>query len=145
MEEETLSSNKAPALSKIGYVVILAVIMLLVLALIYLWAPAAPPIQPSATKLVIEAPLEAKVGSTIAVTVKAVDEDGRVDKTRNDIVEISITPEGLTDLSKIKVRLEGGEATVSFTVKASGKAVIQAKWIQGYSFLKTGSTSIQFT
>ena len=145
MEEETLSSNKAPTPFKASYAVILAVIMLLVLALIYLWAPAAPPIQPSATKLVIEAPLEAKVGSTISVTVKAVDEDGRIDKTRNDIVEVSITPEGLTDLSKIKIRLEDGEATVSFTVKASGKAVIQAKWIQGYSFLKTGSINIEFT
>jgi len=137
-----LSSDKAPKPSKIGYAVVLAVIMFLVLALIYLWAPS---IQPSAAKLVIEAPLEAKVGSTIAVTVKAVDEEGRVDKTRNDIVEVSITPEGLTDSSKIKIRLEEGEATISFTVKASGKAVIQAKWIQGYSFLKTGSTNIEFT
>ncbi|MEM3062360.1 MAG: hypothetical protein QW303_02270 [Nitrososphaerota archaeon] len=139
-----MASERSKTYPKISYIIILAVIMLLAVTLIYLWAPTAPPPSPSATKLVIDAPSEAKVGSTITVTVKAVDEEERIDTTRNDFVEVSINPKGLTDLSEVKVRLERGEATINLTVKASGEAVIQAKWIQGYSFLKSGSANISF-
>ena len=140
-----MSKVKADGRSKTALIIILALIVLLTATLIYMWMPPPQPPPPSATRLIVDAPQEARVGSTIKVTVKAVDDEGRVDETRNDIIGLSITPEGLGDLAENRIRLENGEAAVTLKVKAPGEAVIQAKWIKGYSFLKTGSTHIRFT
>jgi len=75
----------------------------------------------------------------ISIIVSAVDESGKVDTTRDDVVELHF--EGLTtaQLEQSRVTLRNGVANVGIKVPSQQSSFLTAEWVDGPTPLK-GST-----
>lgn len=76
------------------------------------------------------------LGEKIRITIMAVDDDGNIDSSRNDFVEISINPESRAILSQSKVKLENGRAYVTLVDEHQETIVLTARWANGSSSLR---------
>jgi hypothetical protein len=77
-----------------------------------------------ATKLVVRVPSYISERQSSTLVIVAVDEEGRVDRTRNDEIELTLTPMYNIQNPKVKldkniVKLANGEATVGITNEES--------------------------
>jgi hypothetical protein len=96
--------------------------------------------EPEATKLAIFLTLIGK-NRQKDISIKSITDEGKVDTSRNDEIEVSINPESglkfVDSSKKLRLKLINGE--VNATVK-SGQlpevAIITAKWISGKSPLQ---------
>ena len=93
--------------------------------------------KPEATKLAIFLSLIGKDREK-SISVKAITDEGKVDDSRDDEIELSINPESglrFTDKSK-KLQLKFINGEVDVTVKSGSLpevAILTAKWISGKS------------
>jgi hypothetical protein len=76
------------------------------------------------------------LGEKLRITIMAVDDDGNIDSSRNDFVEISINPESRAILSQSKVKLENGRAYVTLVDEHQETIVLTARWANGSSSLR---------
>jgi len=76
------------------------------------------------------------LGEKIRITIMAVDDDGNIDSSRNDFVEISINPESRAILSQSKIKLENGRAYVTIVDEHQETIVLTARWANGSSSLR---------
>ena len=96
--------------------------------------------KPEATKLAIFLSLIGK-NREKSISVKAITDEGKVDDSRDDEIEVSINPESglrFADSSK-KLRLKLVKGEVDVTVKSGHMpevAIITANWISGKSPLQ---------
>ncbi len=101
--------------------------------------------QPEATRLVIFLPgIERSTEKTLRVA--AVTDEGKIDTTRDDTVELSINNEGrmrFKDSSKnVQLKLINGEANATvISDQSHGVSIFKARWIGG----KTPLQPIQVT
>jgi len=72
-------------------------------------------------------------GEEIRITIMAVDDDGNIDSSRNDLVEISTNPESRAILSQSKVKLENGRAYVTLVDEYQETIVLTARCVNGSS------------
>jgi dissimilatory sulfite reductase (desulfoviridin) alpha/beta subunit len=84
-----------------------------------------------ATKLIVRVPSYVHHDLKEIITIMAVNSDGQVDKTRNDEIELMLTPLYRLDDSKVRlqsnlVKLVNGEATVDITSEESEFVKIEA-------------------
>ncbi|MEM3003795.1 MAG: hypothetical protein QXO25_00045 [Candidatus Bathyarchaeia archaeon] len=84
-----------------------------------------------ATKLVVRVPSYISERQRSTLVIVAVDEEGRVDRSRNDEVELTMTPMYNIESPKVKldkniVKLINGEATVGITNEESDFVKITA-------------------
>ncbi|WP_455276659.1 hypothetical protein [[Eubacterium] cellulosolvens] len=76
------------------------------------------------------------LGEKIRITIMAVDDDGNIDSSRNDFIEISTNPESRAILSQSKVKLENGIAQVTLVDEYQETIVLTARWANGGSLLR---------
>lgn len=102
---------------------------------------------PQATKLMLFIPQNIKLLREETISVKALTDDGMVDTTRDDLVELSINKESQVHFKNgektIKVQLIKGEAEAQImTGTAMGTVIFRANWISGKSPLQPLVTNI---
>ena len=76
------------------------------------------------------------IGEEIRISIMAVDDDGNIDSSRNDFVEISTNPESRAILSQTKVKLENGRAHATLVDEYQETIVLTARWVNGGSSLR---------
>lgn len=81
-------------------------------------------------RIVVDNPL-VNVGEEIRITMMAIDDDGYLDSSRNDLVEISTNTESKARLSQSRVYLENGKAYVILVDDNEESVVITVRWISG--------------
>jgi len=72
----------------------------------------------------------------ISVIVSAVDESGKVDTTRNDVVELHFEGTTTTQLEQSRFTLKNGQATIGVKVHSQQSSFLTARWIDGPTPLK---------
>lgn len=72
----------------------------------------------------------------ISVIVSAVDESGKVDTTRNDVVELHFEGTTTAQLEHSRVTLRNGQANVGIKVHSQQSSFLTAKWVDGPTPLK---------
>jgi len=102
---------------------------------------------PQATKLMLFIPQNIKLLREETISVKALTDDGMVDTTRDDLVELSINKESQVHFKNgekaIKVQLIKGEAEAQIMTGTAMETVIfRANWISGKSPLQSLVTNI---
>lgn len=105
------------------------------------------PQETGATKLMIfHEGYNIEQDRTVELTIRAVDNDGTIDTSRNDTVELNATSLSYlttrSELSATMFSLQNGTATVSFTGHAQEMVRITASWKSGKSELKPGMITI---
>ena len=141
-ERGTVSSTRPGV--RIEYVLSGLVLLFVLLTLYFVWVPPSSSGYVSATRLELVVPETAAVGDRVIVLVRAVDEQGRLDVKRSDIVDISVSPGAKVELSVTQVTLEKGQAQLTIVGLAPGTVTIIATWTSGYAFLDQGSASVTF-
>ena len=94
-----------------------------------------------ATRLVIFLPPKKGI-SEATITVKAITDDGNIDTTRDDVIELSLNQESgtrFTDSSKtLRLTLVNGEVKANVLTKNFNEVVvINANWISGRTPLQS--------
>ena len=120
----------------IFFVLILAIFLVVIPSLFFI------PQDPQATKLIIVAsttfiPLD----KPVELTIKAVDDIGKLDSTRNDIVELSLTSVSYDNpsahLTTKKIRLIDGVGSVYIQGEVPEVVDITVQWKEGKSSLES--------
>lgn len=86
---------------------------------------------------------QATVGETVNIRVLAINDENRLDSTRNDLIEVSVNPESRAKLSQSRVGLTGGIAEITLTDDYEEPVVVTVTWINGQSTLRGDSTLIR--
>ena len=121
------------------------VLLFLDVTLIFIWNPLPSPSgYVSATRLEVFVADTARVGEQVTVVIRAIDDQGRVDVKRNDLVNVSVGPKASAQLSTSRVALKNGEAALTILGVAPETVTITAAWVSGYSFLDDGEATITF-
>ncbi|MBS7623152.1 hypothetical protein KEJ39_05700 [Candidatus Bathyarchaeota archaeon] len=100
------------------------------------------PTVTSATKLMIlHEGYNIELGKPTELTVRAVNEEGLVDTSRDDLVQLNITSLSYmsthSELSATTLRLQNGSATAFVIGRATEMVRITAEWKEGRSELKS--------
>lgn len=101
-----------------------------------------------ATKLIIVyEKIPVKVNVPKKLIVKAVDDKGRIDGSRNDLIELNLTslsyPKPLAKLSQHTLNLVNGTATVTLMGPLKEMLLITVLWKEGKTNLESHSILIQ--
>jgi DNA/RNA endonuclease YhcR with UshA esterase domain len=104
--------------------------------------------EPGATRLIIVYErVHVGVGERKELSVRAVDDDGVIDRSRDDLVNIEVTSLNyrncLTRLDASTIRLQNGTGSVTLTGTAMEMLRLTAVWREGRSELRSGETLIQ--
>lgn len=105
------------------------------------------PTSPEAIKLVLSvpAPNAVTIGQPEVMTVYAANAEGKIDRTRNDTVELTIDPlNSGVRLSVTRVTLVNGEATFTVVSSRSELVTLTATWVIGRTPLKSAVVSLNF-
>ena len=109
----------------------------------------ASPNEQGANRLIIvlERDFHVGVDDLKYMTIKAVDQNGAVDKSRNDLVQLNLTSlsheHTSTKLSVNELRLENGSANVSISGPVADLVKVTVSWKEGRSRLEPGETLVQ--
>ena len=101
--------------------------------------------SPDAVKLVIIGPPSntITIGQQQVITVYAVNTNGQIDKSRNDIIELIIDPpDSATILNSTRANLKNGEATFVIVINQSEIVILTAHWIAGRTSLESAVVSL---
>jgi len=105
------------------------------------------PTSPEAVKLVLSVPSSntITINRPEIVTVYAANTEGQMDRTRNDIVELTLDPpDSGVQLSATRVTLVNGEAKFTVMSSKSELVALTATWIDGRTPLKPAVVSLNF-
>jgi hypothetical protein len=104
--------------------------------------------EPGATKLIIvfeKTPVKVNVPKKLIV--KAVDDKGRLDESRNDLIEFNLTslsyPKSMAKLSQYTLNLVNGTATVILSGPLKEMLLITVDWKSGKTHLESYAILIQ--
>lgn len=78
----------------------------------------------------------------ISAIVSAVDESGKVDITRDDIVELSFAGTSASELEQSRVRLKNGEASIGIKVYLQQSSFLTVRWVSGPTPLKESTVLV---
>jgi len=95
-------------------------------------------------RLVADKP-QATVGEKVNIVIAAVSDEGRLDSTRNDSVEVSLNLDSKARLSQSRVNLVRGRAEVALVDDYEEPVVVTVRWISGRSILRGDSTLIRIS
>lgn len=101
--------------------------------------------SPEAVKLVISGPPSntITIGQPQVITIYAVNTNGKIDRSRNDIIELIIDPPGsATILNSTRANLRNGEATFIVVINQSGIVILTSNWIAGRTPLESTMVSV---
>ena len=135
------------AQSLFGLVIILMVVST---SIYYYYVPQteASKEQSRTLKMAIGSPsskgIRAVATSIIPITLWGIDENGDVDKTRNDVIEVTLAPSEILELKQSEINLVQGEATLEVYVISGGmdNVLLTAVWVSGESYLEPASILI---
>jgi hypothetical protein len=84
--------------------------------------------------------------NVIEISIWVADENGDVDTTRNDVIEVTLAPSKILELKESKINLVRGEAKVEIHVISEGKdeVLLTAVWVSGESYLDPASILIVY-
>ena len=81
------------------------------------------------------------------IMIKAVDNGGNIDKSRNDLLQLNLTSlshgNTLTKLNAYNLRLENGSANASLSGPTADLVMVTVTWKEGKSKLEPGQALIQ--
>ena len=106
--------------------------------------------QPSeeAIRLKLVAPSSVPPNKEILINIYAVNEVGKVDTTRKDIIELSLTDNEVAKLNTTRVTLKDGKATITIvgetTRMGRNSVTVVGTWVSGETRLMSSQTSIIF-
>lgn len=82
----------------------------------------------------------------VEINIWVADENGDVDKTRNDVIEVTLAPSKILELKESKINLVQGEATLEVDVISEGRdeVLLTAIWVSGESYLDPASILIVY-
>jgi hypothetical protein len=105
------------------------------------------PKETGATKLMIfHEGYNVEQDKTVELTIRAVDNDGTLDTSRNDTVELNATSlsyaKSRSELSATTLKLQSGVAKVTFIGHAQEMVRMTVNWKNGKSELKSGMITI---
>jgi len=129
---------------RIEYVLAIFITLLVLLAVYQILAPSMPPAPSGATKLTLIAPSTAKVGETVVLTLRAVDESGNIDPRRSDTISLSLNQGTHATIAESTLTLANGEASTTITDEYAEVVTVTASWVSGYSFLEHSTVTIRF-
>jgi len=109
-------------------------LILLISMSVYYSLPAPSKAKTTAVKLAIVVNPVSEV--EISVIVSAVDESGKVDTTRDDLIELHFEGSTTAQLEQSRITLRNGVATVGIKVPSQQSSFLTAKWVDGPTPLK---------
>ena len=88
--------------------------------------------------------IHAVATNVVEINIWVVDEDGDVDKTRNDVIEVTLAPSKILELKERAINLVQGEASLEVHVISEGRdeVLLTAVWVSGESYLEPASILI---
>lgn len=97
--------------------------------------------DPTATRLLlVHEGYQVELEREWHLIIKAVNDNGTIDPTRDDLVEINLTSinylKTRSEISATKVRLQNGTATIHFIGHAQEVVLVNVTWKEGESELK---------
>ncbi len=98
--------------------------------------------QATSLRLIVDRP-QVSLGETVQISILATSDDGRLDSTRDDLVEISVNPESRARLSESRVNLTRGRVQVTLIGEYAEPVVVTVTWISGRSTLRGDSALIR--
>lgn len=106
----------------------------------------------SAVRLIVVVPSAITQGQVTPIKIKAIDENGKVDPQRDDVVKASIgqgyamlrdpTAENKKWTREVTVKLSGGVATVEILDEIIEVSKLSAVWVSGQSYLQPTSSGV---
>jgi len=105
------------------------------------------PTSPEAVRLVLSVPSPnaVTIDRPEVVTVYAANAEGKIDRTRNDTVELTLDPPNSgVRLSDTRLALVNGEATLTVISSKSELVTLTATWVEGRTPLKSAVVSLNF-
>jgi len=106
----------------------------------------------SAVRLIVVVPSTITQGQVIPIGIKAVDESGKVDPQRNDVVKVSIgqgngkvrdpTAANKSWAKEVAVELSKGIAKVEILDEIQEIAKLTAVWVSGQSYIQPASIGV---
>jgi hypothetical protein len=121
-------------------IVALSILVLLISMSVYYSWPAPSKANTTAVKLSIVVNPVSEV--EISVIISAVDESGKVDTTRNDLVELHFVGSTTAQLEQSKVTLKNGQVDVGIKVHSQQSSFLTARWVDGPTPLKDATVLI---
>lgn len=90
--------------------------------------------------------IHAVITNVVEIRIWVADENGDVDKTRNDVIEVTLAPSKVLELRQSRVNLVNGEATLEVQVISEGRdeVILTAEWVSGESYLEPTSILIVY-
>ena len=83
------------------------------------------------------------IGVEEEIKIYAVDELGRIVRTRNDAVRLSLSS-GSATLNATKITLRSGEAAVTIFCPINENVLMEATWLDGESYLESAIEQLFF-
>ncbi|WP_455279451.1 hypothetical protein [[Eubacterium] cellulosolvens] len=90
--------------------------------------------------------IHAVATNVVEINIWVADENGNVDKTRNDVIEVTLAPSKILELRESRINLVQGEAMLEVHVISEGRdeALLTAVWVSGESYLEPTSILIVY-
>ncbi|WP_455369229.1 hypothetical protein [[Eubacterium] cellulosolvens] len=90
--------------------------------------------------------IHAIADTVIPIKIWVIDEHGDFDRTRNDVIEVTLAPSKILELNQSKINLVQGEATLEVYAISEGSdnVLLTAVWVSGESYLPPTSILIVY-
>ena len=82
--------------------------------------------------------------NVVEIRIWVMDENSDVDRTRNDVIEVTLAPSKILELKESHINLVQGEASLEVHVISEGRdeVLLTAVWVSGESYLEPASILI---
>ncbi|MFC1506391.1 hypothetical protein ACFLQ6_04900 [Thermoproteota archaeon] len=104
----------------------------------------APEIHATKLAVIIDGDNIQHPGRECKIVIRAVDDNGVLDTSRNDTIQIAINAGPTARVSSEIVTLKNGEATVMIITYVSELVYIYAYWVSGPSYLDVGHNLVHY-
>ena len=86
------------------------------------------------------------ITTVVPIRIWVIDENGNVDRTRNDVIEVTLAPSKILELRQSQVNLVQGEATLEVHAISKGRdnILLTAVWVSGESYLEPTSILVVY-
>ena len=80
----------------------------------------------------------------VPIRIWVLDENGELDRTRNDVIKLTLAPSKILELRKSRVNLVQGEAMIEVYATGTGQenVLLTAFWVSGESYLEPATILI---
>ena len=90
--------------------------------------------------------IHAVATTVVPIRIWVIDENGNFDRTRNDVIEVTLAPSKILELNQSKVNLVHGEAALEVHAISEGRdnVLLTAIWVSGESYLEPASILVVY-